>query len=78
VADKIYSIRLYPSEFARPGSGKDVVPDAHKKGEVVGPAGGETGVPHCLAEVHRLLKTASFCCFQGQKYNSNNSRDSVK
>ena len=27
---------------------------AHKKGEVVGPAGGETGVPHCLAEVRKL------------------------
>ena len=25
---------------------------AHKKGEVVGPAGGETGGPHCLAEVY--------------------------
>jgi hypothetical protein len=24
---------------------------AHKKGEVVGPAGGETGGPRCLAEV---------------------------
>jgi len=29
---------------------------AHKKGEVVGPAGGETGGPHCLAEVYLLLK----------------------
>ena len=29
---------------------------AHKKGEVVGPAGGETGGPHCLAEVYLLPK----------------------
>jgi hypothetical protein len=29
---------------------------AHKKGEVVGPAGGETGGPHCLAEVYQPLK----------------------
>jgi len=34
--------------------------DAHKKGEVVEPAGGETGVPRCLAEVRKLLKAASF------------------
>jgi len=33
---------------------------AHKKGEVVGPAGGETGVPHCLAEVRKLPEAASF------------------
>ena len=26
-----------------------------KKGEVVEPAGGETGVPRCLAEVRKLL-----------------------
>ena len=30
-------------------------PTAHKNGEVVGPAGGGTGGPHCLAEVHKLL-----------------------
>jgi hypothetical protein len=29
-----------------------------KKGEVVEPAGGETGVPRCLAEVRKLLKAA--------------------
>jgi len=29
---------------------------AHKKGEVVGPAGGETGGPHCLAEVYQPLR----------------------
>jgi len=28
----------------------------HKKGEVVGPAGGETGGPHCLAEVYQPLR----------------------
>lgn len=33
---------------------------AHKKGEVVGPAGGETGVPRCLAEDRKLLSAASF------------------
>jgi len=31
-----------------------------KKGEVVEPAGGETGVPHCLAEAHKLLEAALF------------------
>ncbi|MFC1676227.1 hypothetical protein ACFL3G_04075 [Planctomycetota bacterium] len=31
---------------------------AHKIGEVVEPAGGETGEPHCLAEVQKLLKAA--------------------
>ena len=29
-----------------------------KKGEVVGPAGGETGGPRCLAEVRKLLKSS--------------------
>ena len=29
-----------------------------KKGEVVEPAGGETGVPHCLAEVRKLPHAA--------------------
>jgi hypothetical protein len=29
-----------------------------KRGEVVGPAGGETGGPHCLAEVYLLLNAA--------------------
>jgi len=32
---------------------------AHKKGEVVEPAGGETGGPHCLAEVYQPLRGAS-------------------
>jgi len=31
---------------------------AQKNGEVVGPAGGETGGPHCLAEVYKLQKAA--------------------
>jgi hypothetical protein len=34
---------------------------AHKKGEVVGPAGGETGGPHCLAEVYQPLMGYQFC-----------------
>lgn len=29
----------------------------NKNGEVVGPAGGETGEPRCLAEVYDLLPT---------------------
>lgn len=35
-----------------------------KKGEVVVPAGGETGLPHCLAEVRKLLRSfiSLFCC----------------
>lgn len=36
--------------------GRDVDTRA-KKGEVVVPAGGETGLPHCLAEVRKLLKS---------------------
>ena len=32
-------------------AGSAIRPSAHKKGEVVEPAGGETGGPHCLAEV---------------------------
>jgi len=32
----------------------------HKKGEVVGPAGGETGVPRCLAEDYKLQIAALF------------------
>jgi hypothetical protein len=31
---------------------------AHKKGEVVEPAGGETGGPRCLAEVRELPMAA--------------------
>ena len=33
---------------------------AHKKGEGVVPAGGETGGPHCLAEVYKAVKTALY------------------
>jgi len=42
---------------------------AHKIGEVVGPAGGETGGPHCLAEVRKLPKAAyiHYLKEQGQK-----------
>jgi len=32
----------------------------HKKGEVVEPAGGETGVPHCLAEARNLPEAELF------------------
>jgi len=32
----------------------------HKKGEGVVPAGGETGRPHCLAEVYKAVKTAIY------------------
>jgi len=39
---------------------------AHKKGEVVEPAGGETGVPRCLAEVRKPLHAASFHYFKVQ------------
>jgi len=35
-----------------------VSPELYKKGEVVDPAGGETGVPRCLAEDYMLLKAA--------------------
>jgi len=44
---------------------------AHKKGEVVGPAGGETGVPRCLAEVRMLLKAALFHYFWIQATDAN-------
>jgi hypothetical protein len=42
-----------------------------KKGEVVGPAGGETGVPRCLAEVRKLLKAALFHYFWIQATDAN-------
>jgi hypothetical protein len=32
----------------------------YKKGEGVVPAGGETGRPHCLAEVYKAVKTALY------------------
>jgi len=34
-----------------------------KEGEVVEPAGGETGEPHYLAEVHKLLKSSIIFIF---------------
>jgi hypothetical protein len=39
---------------------------AHKKGEVVGPAGGDTGGPHCLAEVYQPLKGVSILYLKEQ------------
>jgi len=36
------------------------IKSGHKKGEVVVPAGGETGRPHCLAEVYKAVKTALY------------------
>ena len=51
---------------------------AHKKGEVVGPAGGETGVPRCLAEVHKLLIAASFRHSKNRKVEFNSSQKTVK
>jgi hypothetical protein len=44
---------------------------ARKKGEVVGPAGGETGVPRCLAEVRKLPKAALFHNFNRLCIDSN-------
>jgi hypothetical protein len=32
---------------------------AHMRGEVVEPAGGETGVPRCLAEVHEAAQSSA-------------------
>ena len=43
---------------------------AYKKGEVVVPAGGETGGPHCLAEVYKLLKK--------QRYILNTNRKNLR
>jgi len=39
---------------------KMIRPRAQKKGEVVEPAGGETGVPHCLAEDYKLPTAALY------------------
>ena len=44
---------------------------AHQKGEVVGPAGGVTGVPRCLAEVRKLPKAASFHYYNRQTRKTN-------
>ncbi len=50
-----------PTSLAPPGSVIFRIDQcAHKKGEVVVPAGGETGGPRCLAEVRKLLKAALF------------------
>jgi hypothetical protein len=40
---------------------------AHKKGEVVVPAGGETGGPHCLAEVYKAVKKQHYRLSTNQK-----------
>jgi hypothetical protein len=47
--------------------GKSAKMYAHKKGEVVEPAGGETGVPHCLAEVRKLPEAALYCYFKDKE-----------
>ena len=51
---------------------------AHKKGEVVEPAGGETGGPRCLAEVRKLLVAALFRRFRFQAENVTYSKEPVK
>ena len=38
---------------------------------MVGPAGGETGVPRCLAEVRKLLTAALFHRIKGRKEKAN-------
>jgi hypothetical protein len=38
-----------------------------KKGETVGPAGGETGVPRCLAEVYKLPEQLFFISSETSK-----------
>jgi hypothetical protein len=44
---------------------------AHKKGEVVGPAGGDTGGPHCLAEVYQPLKRGINSLFKRTEQENN-------
>jgi hypothetical protein len=51
---------------------------AHKKGEVVEPAGGETGGPRCLAEVRKLLIAALFRRFSFQAKTVTFSKEPVK
>jgi hypothetical protein len=51
---------------------------AHKRGEEVGPAGGETGEPPCLAEVHQLPKTAAIYFFNEGNINSSSQGCQVK
>jgi len=40
---------------------------ARKKGEEVVPAGGETGGPHCLAEVYKAVKKQHYRLNTNQK-----------
>jgi hypothetical protein len=49
---------------------------AHKKGEGVVPAGGETGRPHCLAEVYKAVKTALYFrqIIKERKVNGNSAK----
>ncbi|UCC22877.1 MAG: hypothetical protein JSW23_02070 [Planctomycetota bacterium] len=49
-----------------------------KKGEVVEPAGGETGGPRCLAEVRKLLVAALFRRFRFQAENITFYKEPVK
>ncbi len=51
---------------------------AQKKGEVVGPAGGETGVPRCLAEVRKLPVAASIRYFKTRTAKINAFKKIVK
>ena len=49
-----------PHRKLRKSEHPDPVTCINNNGEVVVPAGGETGGPHCLAEVHRLRAAAFF------------------
>jgi len=49
-----------------------------KKGEVVGPAGGGTGEPRCLAEVRELLKAALLHYFKRYAKKLTFSKNTVK
>jgi hypothetical protein len=51
---------------------------AHKKGEVVVPAGGETGGPRCLAEVRKLPIAALFRQLSFQEENLTFPKEPVK
>ena len=51
---------------------------AQKKGEVVGPAGGETGVPRRLAEARKLPLAASIRYFKTQTAEINTFKKTVK
>ena len=57
--------------FAWPAMDEPAQQYAHKKGEVVGPAGGETGVPRRLAEVRKLPVAASIRYFKTRTAKTN-------